>query len=38
VFETIAFGRKGGMPSWKRELGEDNIWKVIAYIRSIHRK
>jgi cytochrome c oxidase cbb3-type subunit 3 len=38
VFETIAFGRKGGMPSWKRELGEDNIWKVIAYIRSLHRK
>ena len=38
VFETIAFGRKGGMPSWKRELGEDNIWKIIAYIRSIHRK
>jgi len=38
VFETIAYGRKGGMPSWKRELGEDNIWKVIAFIRSIHRK
>jgi len=38
VFETIAFGRKGGMPSWKGELGVDNIWKVIAYIRSIHRK
>ena len=38
VFETIAFGRKGGMPSWRRELGEDNIWKVIAFIRSIYRK
>lgn len=38
VFETIAFGRKGGMPSWKRELGEDNIWKVIAFIRSIAYK
>jgi cytochrome c oxidase cbb3-type subunit 3 len=38
MFETIAYGRKGGMPSWKKELGEDNIWKVIAYIRSIERK
>lgn len=37
VFETIAYGRKGGMPSWKSELGADNIWKIIAYIRSIHR-
>jgi len=38
VFETISYGRKGGMPSWKRELGADNIWKVIAFIRSIYRK
>jgi cytochrome c(L) len=38
VFETISGGRKGGMPSWKSELGTDNIWKVIAFIRSIHRK
>jgi cytochrome c oxidase cbb3-type subunit 3 len=38
VFETIAYGRKGGMPSWKSELGADKIWKIIAYIRSIYRK
>jgi len=38
VFETISYGRKGGMPSWKRELGADNIWKVIAFIRSIAYK
>lgn len=37
VFETIAYGRKGGMPSWKSELGADNIWKIIAYIRSLYR-
>ena len=35
VFETISYGRKGGMPSWKKELGADNIWKAIAFIRSI---
>ncbi len=38
VFETISHGSKGGMPSWKRELGADNIWKVIAFIRSIAYK
>ena len=38
VFETISRGRKGGMPSWKSELSKDDIWKVIAFIRSIHRK
>jgi cytochrome c oxidase cbb3-type subunit 3 len=38
VFETITGGRKGGMPSWKGVLSTDDIWKVIAFIRSIHRK
>lgn len=35
VFETISRGRPGGMPSWSGELKEDDIWKVIAYVRSI---
>ena len=38
VFETISGGRKGGMPSWRSELSKDDIWKVIAYIRSLYRK
>jgi len=38
VFETISGGRKGGMPSWKSELSKDDIWKVIAFIRSIYKK
>ena len=38
VFETISRGRKGGMPSWKSELSKDDIWKVIAFIRSIAYK
>jgi cytochrome c oxidase cbb3-type subunit 3 len=38
VFETISGGRKGGMPSWKGMLSNDDIWKVMAFIRSIHRK
>jgi len=38
VFETISYGRKGGMPSWKNDLSKDDIWKVIAFIRSIAYK
>ena len=38
VFETISGGRKGGMPSWRGVLSNDDIWKVMAFIRSIHRK
>jgi len=38
VFETIQDGRKGGMPSWRSELNRDAIWKVIAFIRSLHKK
>jgi cytochrome c oxidase cbb3-type subunit 3 len=38
VFETISGGRKGGMPSWKSELSAEEIWKVIAFIRSIAYK
>jgi cytochrome c(L) len=38
VFETVANGRKGGMPSWRSELVQDDIWKVIAYIRSLKKK
>ena len=37
VFATVANGRKGGMPSWKSELKDAEIWKVIAYIRSLHK-
>lgn len=38
VFETISSGRKGGMPSWKGDLSKDDIWKIIAFIRSIAYK
>jgi cytochrome c oxidase cbb3-type subunit 3 len=38
VFETVSNGRKGGMPSWRSELKADDIWKVIAYVRSLKKK
>jgi cbb3-type cytochrome c oxidase subunit III len=34
VYETVAWGRKGGMPSWIAQMEKDEIWKVVTYIRS----
>lgn len=38
LFKTIAEGRKGTvMVGWSKELDPDQIWKVIAYIRSLYK-
>lgn len=38
LYKTIAEGRKGTvMVGWSKELGPDEIWKVIAYIRSLYQ-
>jgi cytochrome c oxidase cbb3-type subunit 3 len=34
VFHTIAEGTPRGMPGWKDKMSSDEIWKVVAYIRS----
>lgn len=37
LFKTIAKGRKGtNMVGWSKDLNDDQIWKVIAYIRSLY--
>jgi cytochrome c oxidase cbb3-type subunit 3 len=38
IFETVSGGRKGGMPSWRGQLTDDQVWKVISYVRSLARK
>ncbi len=38
VFASVANGRKGGMPRWSGELKDEDIWKVIAYVRSLAKK
>jgi cytochrome c oxidase cbb3-type subunit 3 len=35
VYDSVARGRPGGMPSWQYILGKDDIKKVISYVRSI---
>jgi len=35
IFASIAEGRANGMPSWKYRLTNDQIWKLVAYVRSL---
>lgn len=35
VFETIYRGRAKGMPAWANVLTEDQIWKLVSYVRSL---
>ncbi len=37
VMISIKNGRPGGMPAWGNTMSEDDIWKVIAFIRSLKR-
>jgi cytochrome c oxidase cbb3-type subunit 3 len=38
VFETIYRGRAQGMPAWGNVLTEDQIWKLVSYVRSLGAK
>lgn len=35
IFRSIAEGRTKGMPSWGGKLPADQIWKLVAYIKSL---
>jgi cytochrome c oxidase cbb3-type subunit 3 len=35
VFETIEEGRPNGMPSFRGKLSTDQIWQLVAYVRSM---
>lgn len=37
VFTTIKWGRSGGMPAWGTKLSDDEIYKVMAYVRSLYK-
>jgi len=38
VFSSIAEGRGHGMPSWGVKLNDDDIWKLVAYIKSFRTR
>jgi cytochrome c oxidase cbb3-type subunit 3 len=35
IFSTIAEGRPAGMPAWGAKIPRDQIWKIIAYLRTL---
>jgi cytochrome c oxidase cbb3-type subunit 3 len=35
VFASIYLGRAAGMPAWGPALTQDQIWKLVAYVRSL---
>lgn len=37
IYHSITNGRPGGMPSMRYDLEKEEIWKTIAFIRSIKR-
>jgi cytochrome c oxidase cbb3-type subunit 3 len=35
IFDSIAQGRAHGMPTWGTKVPEQQIWKLVAYIKSM---
>jgi cytochrome c oxidase cbb3-type subunit 3 len=35
IFSSIAQGRANGMPSWGNEIPQEEIWKIVAYVKSM---
>ncbi|HTU32958.1 MAG TPA: c-type cytochrome [Candidatus Acidoferrum sp.] len=36
IFNSIAQGRANGMPAWGTRIPQDQIWKIVAYIKSLN--
>jgi cytochrome c oxidase cbb3-type subunit 3 len=36
VFSSIAEGRGKGMPAWGSKIPQDQIWKLVAYVKSLN--
>jgi len=37
VFQSIYEGRPDGMPSWGGRIGDDQIWRLVAYVRTLSK-
>jgi cytochrome c oxidase cbb3-type subunit 3 len=35
IFATIVEGRPNGMPSWRGRIPDQDVWKIVAYVRSL---
>jgi cytochrome c oxidase cbb3-type subunit 3 len=37
IFRTIVEGRRDGMPAFRGKIAEHDVWKLVAYVRSLGR-
>jgi cytochrome c oxidase cbb3-type subunit 3 len=37
LYQTVASGRPGGMPGWLSQLGQEKVWKALAYLETLPR-
>lgn len=35
IYHSIVEGRPNGMPSWRDRLNEQQVWEIVAYVRSL---
>jgi cytochrome c oxidase cbb3-type subunit 3 len=35
IYDTIAQGRANGMPAWGSKIPQQQIWELVAYIKSM---
>ena len=35
IFTSIVEGRPNGMPSFRARLGDDQVWQLVAYVKSL---
>lgn len=35
IYDTIVKGRPQGMPSWGGRIPENQVWQIVAYVRSL---
>jgi cytochrome c oxidase cbb3-type subunit 3 len=35
IFETIVQGRPNGMPAFGNKIVSDQVWQIVAYVRSM---
>jgi cytochrome c oxidase cbb3-type subunit III len=38
LFDTIVKGRPNGMPAWGGKIPEYQVWKLVAYVRSLNKE
>jgi cytochrome c oxidase cbb3-type subunit 3 len=38
IFHSIATGRAHGMPAWGTKMNDDQIWKIVAYIKTLRTR